>query len=197
MYKEIREAQTIPIYRIGQEEYIRSFNDIINDELHYTLSDIELVKRVDVSEPNNLERKNYILNSYVYPDPDFYSTGGAVGIPATYNMSDKEFEFNPDADIPYDEEEDYGGQIYDAVYEDLTNIANQLLNRSAPINESEYDNTIADKIVSGFASEPTKDNYYKALNAISKLENDNRIDKDKYDECIKRIQQAYKKRPRG
>lgn len=64
-------------------------------------------------------------------------------------------------------------------------------------SESEYDKSIADKIVEGYKAEPTKGNYYKALDAISKLENDNRIDKDKYDECIKAIQEAYKNRPRG
>jgi hypothetical protein len=70
----------------------------------------------------------------------------------------------------------------------------------APINgkieESEEGKARAEKVVSSFSSNPTKGDFYKALTEISRLENDNEIDKDEYDEYIKKIQDAYNNRPR-
>lgn len=64
------------------------------------------------------------------------------------------------------------------------------------IEESEEGKARAEKVVSSFSSNPTKGDFYKALNEISRLENDNKINKDEYDEYIKKIQDAYNNRPR-
>lgn len=64
------------------------------------------------------------------------------------------------------------------------------------LKESEEGKARAEKVVSSFSSNPTKGDFYKALNEISRLENDNEIDKDEYDEYIKKIQDAYNNRPR-
>lgn len=64
------------------------------------------------------------------------------------------------------------------------------------IKESEEGKASAEKVVSSFSSNPTKGDFYKALNEISRLENDNKINKDEYDEYIKKIQDAYNNRPR-
>lgn len=64
------------------------------------------------------------------------------------------------------------------------------------LDESEEGKTRAEKVVSSFSANPTKGDFYKALNEISRLENDNKINKDEYDEYIKKIQDAYNNRPR-
>ena len=65
-----------------------------------------------------------------------------------------------------------------------------------PVEESEEGKARAVKVVCSFSSKPTRGDFYKALNEISRLENDNEIDKDEYDEYIKKIQDAYNNRPR-
>lgn len=122
-------AYTTGLYRVGQDENIESLGSITNDELHYRIVEIELNKRVDTAEPKGSgpDKTSYILTGYVEPDPDFYKTGGYVGLPVTYDITEEDFDFNPSADIPYDEEEELDMQLYDAVEEDFENLKNQVL----------------------------------------------------------------------
>ena len=127
--RNIKEAQVTDIYRVGQEDCVKVIDPIRNNELHYTIDDIEICKRIDTLEPqgSGMEKTNIIINGYVTPDEDFYKVGRYISIPATYNITDEEFEFNPFADIPYSEENDLASQLYDAVENNFENLKNQAL----------------------------------------------------------------------
>ena len=60
------------------------------------------------------------------------------------------------------------------------------------MGESEEGDNNAKRIIDEFTnSKRTRDVYFKALDLISQLEYENYIDKDKYDECIKKLQDLY------
>ena len=66
------------------------------------------------------------------------------------------------------------------------------MNESAKVKERPTGNSRADEIVFEFSqTERDTETFTKALNEISRMEYDNQIDKDKYDECIKKIQDLF------
>ena len=66
------------------------------------------------------------------------------------------------------------------------------MNESAKVKERPTGNSRADEIVFEFSqTERDTETFTKALNEISRMEFDNQIDKDKYDECIKKIQDLF------
>ena len=66
------------------------------------------------------------------------------------------------------------------------------MNESAKVKERPTGNSRADEIVFEFSqTERDTETFTKALNEISRMEFDNKIDKDKYDECIKKIQDLF------
>ena len=72
---------------------------------------------------------------------------------------------------------------------------NKLLIEDFRLNEDSdgyTGNSRADEIVFEFSeSERDVDTFTKSLNEISRMEYDNQIDKDKYDECIKKLQDLF------
>lgn len=66
------------------------------------------------------------------------------------------------------------------------------MNESAKVKERPTGNSRADEIVFEFSqTERDTETFTKALNEISRMEYDSQIDKDKYDECIKKIQDLF------
>ena len=66
------------------------------------------------------------------------------------------------------------------------------MNESTKVKERPTGNSRADEIVFEFSqTERDTETFTKALNEISRMEFDNQIDKDKYDECIKKIQDLF------
>ena len=66
------------------------------------------------------------------------------------------------------------------------------MNESTKVKERPTGNSRADEIVFEFSqTERDTETFTKALNEISRMEYDNQIDKDKYDECIKKIQDLF------
>ena len=66
------------------------------------------------------------------------------------------------------------------------------MNESAKVKERPTGNSRADEIVFEFSqTERDTETFTKALNEISRMEFDSQIDKDKYDECIKKIQDLF------
>jgi len=123
-------VKVLPIYRIGQDEYIKSFNPIRLDEVGITLEDIELYKRVDTSKEAP-DKINYLLTAYMRWDGD---TGTAT--PVTYNISDNEYEdeITPALNGVFDEDLDY--EIFNAVDETIRNLALNI-SQSGKLNEAE------------------------------------------------------------
>lgn len=72
---------------------------------------------------------------------------------------------------------------------------NKLLIEDFRLNEdsdSYTGNSHADEIIFDFSqTERDVDTFTKSLNEISRMEYDNQIDKDKYDECIKKLQDLF------
>ena len=66
------------------------------------------------------------------------------------------------------------------------------INESVDIKEKALGNSKADEVVFDFSqTERDYESFTKALYEISRMEFDNEIDKDKYDECIKKIQDLF------
>lgn len=66
------------------------------------------------------------------------------------------------------------------------------MNESTKVKERPTGNSRADEIVFEFSqTERDTETFTKALNEISRMEFDSQIDKDKYDECIKKIQDLF------
>lgn len=66
------------------------------------------------------------------------------------------------------------------------------LEESVETKDRPTGNSHADEIIFDFSqSERDIDTFTKALNEISRMEYDNEIDRDKYDECIKKIQDLF------
>ena len=66
------------------------------------------------------------------------------------------------------------------------------MSESAKVKERPTGNSRADEIVFEFSqTERDTETFTKALNEISRMEFDSQIDKDKYDECIKKIQDLF------
>ena len=91
-----------PVYNVGSEEFVKSFNNIRIDEVGITFEDIELFKRVDTSEEAP-DKVNYLLVADVRYDGDKSTSQSIV-----YNITDREWEqefepsfvgVNPDNDL--------------------------------------------------------------------------------------------------
>lgn len=106
-----------PIYKLGTEDFITSYNDIRLDEIGITLEDIELFKRVDNSE-SAPDKVNYLLYISMRWDGD-----NTISVPISYNISDNEYEqeINPPMLGIYDE--DLDSEVYDTVDEVVRNLA--------------------------------------------------------------------------
>ena len=129
--KNLKESVKVgPIYRIGPEEYITSYNDIRLDGVNTTLEDIELFKRVDWSDTAP-DKVNYLLVANMRWDVD-----PSVSVPVLYNISEDEYEdeINPALLGVFDEDLDL--EIYNAVDEAIKNLALEI-SMSGRINESE------------------------------------------------------------
>ena len=138
--KKIKEAAKVgPIYRIGQEEYITSYNDIKLDEIGITLEDIELFKRVDTSE-SAPDKVNYLLVADMRWDLE-----PSMSIPIVYNITDEDYEeeINPPMLGIYDE--DLDSQVYHSVDEVIRTIALRI-SESGRLTESEKKVEKVDKI---------------------------------------------------
>lgn len=115
----INEAVKVgPVYNVGSEEFIKSFNNIRIDEVGITLEDIELFKRVDTSEEAP-DKVNYLLVADIRYDGDKSTSQSIV-----YNITDGEWEqefepsfvgVNPDSDLYFTVLEDVKSTIENMV----------------------------------------------------------------------------------
>ena len=127
-----------PIYRLGMEEIVTSYNDIRLDEIGITLEDIELFKRVDTSE-SAPDKVNYLLVADMHYDMD-----PSVSVPVIYNITDDDYEqeINPSMFNHIDEELD--SDIYNTVDEAIKHLALNI-SQSGRMNESEEDTDYINK----------------------------------------------------
>ena len=148
--KNLNESVKVgPIYRLGTEDFITSYNDIRLDEIGITLEDIELFKRVDTSE-SAPDKVNYLL--YISMEWDGDKT---ISVPISYNISDNEYEqeINPPMLGIYDE--DLDSEVYDTVDEVVRNLALKI-SHSGKMNEFDSFNAAPEEI-----DEYYSDVYYK------------------------------------
>lgn len=128
--ESIKESVKVgPIYKLGTEDYITSYNDIRLDEVGITLEDIELFKRVDTSNTAP-DKVNYLLYVDMRWDGDDTTT-----VPISYNITDGEYEdeINPSILGIYDEDLDL--QVYGAVDEVVRDLALRI-SHSGRLSES-------------------------------------------------------------
>lgn len=123
-------VKTIPVYRLGQEEYKQSFDNIRLDDVGVTLENIELYKRVDTSN-DAPDKVNYLIISDVRWDGD-----PSVSQPTTYNITDNKWEDEPNPAIlgVYDENLDI--DIYSKIDEVIREKA-LALSQSGTLSDSE------------------------------------------------------------
>ena len=77
-------------------------------------------------------------------------------------------------------------------FSNISDMATELSETFSKVKERPTGNSKADEIVFEFSqTERDTETFTKALNEISRMEYDNQIDKDKYDECIKKIQDLF------
>lgn len=135
-----------PIYRLGTEDYITSYNDIRLDEIGITLKDIELFKRIDTSE-SAPDKVNYLL--YISMEWDGDKT---ISVPISYNISDNEYEqeINPPMLGIYDE--DLDSEVYDTVDEVVRNLALKI-SQSGRMNEFDSFNATPEEIDDYYSNE--------------------------------------------
>ena len=135
-----------PIYRLGTEDFITSYNDIRLDEIGITLEDIELFKRVDTSE-SAPDKVNYLLYISMRWDGD-----NTISVPISYNISDNEYEqeINPPMLGIYDE--DLDSEVYDTVDEVVRNLALKI-SQSGRMNEFDSFNATPEEIDDYYSNE--------------------------------------------